>query len=155
MKILPEIIHFFQKQGFVIVSTIDEDGSPHSSCKGIIEIDENDRVYLLDLYKGKTYENLKRNINISIAAVDEHRFVGYCLKGHAKIVKTGRLESQVMKMWKDKIASRVTHRIIKRIHGERGHPRHPEVLLPKPKYMIAMKVEEVIDLTPEHIKKGG
>lgn len=33
-------------------------------------------------------------------------------------------------------------------------PQHPEALLPKPEYMIVMEVEEIIDLTPKHLKQG-
>ena len=55
MKTLREdIVHFFKKQNFVIVSTIAGDGSLHNSCKGIVKIDKKGLIYLLDLSKGKT-----------------------------------------------------------------------------------------------------
>jgi len=153
MKMLTDdIIQFFQKQGFVIVSTVEGNGYAHSSCKGIVKINRNDQIYLLDLYMGKTYENIMQNPHISITAVDEHRFRGYCLKGKAKIIKRDKLKPQIIKAWEDKITSRITQRIIKSIRGEKGHSRHPEVLLPKPEYMIVMEVEKVIDLTPHHLK---
>lgn len=147
-----DVVHFLQHQRFVIVSTIDRDGSVHTSCKGIVKINPKGRVYLLDLYKGKTYENLKQNPNINITAVDEHRFRGYSLKGKAKIIKRNKLKSRIKKTWEEKITSRITHRIIRNIRGEKGHPRHPEALLPRPEYMILVEVKEVIDLTPRHIK---
>ncbi len=146
------VIRFFQNQGFAIVSTLDRKGSLHNSCKGIIEINKSGKIYLMDLYRGKTYENLKRNANISITAVDEHRFKGYCLKGKAKIIAGNQLAPQIITAWEARIASRLTQRLLKNIHEERGHPRHPEVLLPKPEYMIAVEVEEIIDLTPQHLK---
>lgn len=150
MKPLPDdVVKFLHKQHFVIVSTIDENGNPHSSCKGIVSIDPEGKVYLLDLYIGITHKNLQGDSHISIAAVDEHKFIGYCLKGKAKI---GRIRARLIKIWSDKIVSRLSHRIIKRLHGERGHPRHPEIHLPKPKYMIIMEVEDIIDLTPGHLK---
>ena len=155
MKILThDIVEFFRNQPFVIISTIDEDGSPHNSCKGIVEISENGRVYLLDLYRGRTYVNLLKNRYISVTAVDEHRFRGYSLKGKAGLMKEGDLTPQVIKSWEDRIAGRVTQRVIKNIQGEKGHLRHPEVLLPKPEYMIMMEVGEVVDLTPHHLKEG-
>jgi hypothetical protein len=153
-KLTDDIIHFFQNQNFTIISTLDKKGSLHNACKGIIEIKKSGKIYLLDLYKGKTYENLKRNRNISITTVDEHKFKGYCLKGKAKIISADRLNSQVIAAWEAKIASRLTQRLLKNIHEEKGHPRHPEILLPKPQYMIAMKVEKIIDLTPQHLKQG-
>lgn len=152
-KLKDEIVQFFQEQGCVIVSTIDKDGGLHSSCKGILKINQNGRAYLLDLYKGVTFDNLKRNPHMSITSVDEHRFKGYCLKGKARLVKRDAFMSKLVKIWEDRITSRVTRRIIKNIQGEKGHARHPEVLLPKPEYMIVMDVEDIIDLTPFPLKE--
>ena|SRR3989338_3121719 len=149
----PAIIHFLQNQRFTIVSTIDKNGMPHASCKGIVNIDSEGRIYLLDLYKAKTYENLKQNPHISITAVDEHHFKGWCLKGKAKLIKRNRVQSHIKKAWEDKITSRIRHRIIRNIRGEKGHPRHPEVLLPNPEYMIAVDVKEIVNLAPTLYKK--
>lgn len=153
MKKIPEpVINFLKNQGFVVVSTIDKEGSPHNSCKGIIDIDNKGIIYLLDLYMAQTYKNLKDRPLISIAAVEEHRFKGYCLKGKAKIVNRDKVSAKQMRSWDDKISSRLTQRVLKNIHGEKGHPKHPELSLPLPEYMIAMEVQEIIDLTPPQIK---
>ena len=151
--IAPDIVQFFHKQHFVIVSTIDKNGSPHNTCKGIVEITEDGRIYLLDLYMGRTYENLTKNSNINITAVDEHKFIGYSLKGKASIIKKDKISPHLMRLWENKITSRITHRVMKNLRGERGHSRHPEALLPKPEYMILVNVEEVIDLIPHHIRQ--
>jgi len=147
-----DVIQFFHNQGYVIVSTVDNNGFPHSSCKGIVRISPEGRVYIIDLYKAKTYENLKRNSRISITAIDEHKFIGYCLKGKGKMILQEKLRSPVIKAWETKITGRLTRRLLKNIRDEKGHPRHPEILLPMPEYMIVMGVEEVVDLTPHHLK---
>ncbi len=153
VKSLPDdIIRFFHSQRFSIVSTIDRDGSPHNACKGIVDIEKDGRVYLLDLYRGKTLENLKYNPYISITAVDEHKFTGYCLKGKARILNKDRIESRIMKLWEGKITSRIAHRILKNMKEARGHVLHPEALLPKPEYLIEMKVSEIIDLSPFNVR---
>jgi len=153
MKTLSEnLIHFFHKQTFTIISTIDKKGFPHNSCKGIVKINKSGQIYLLDLYKAQTFENLKRNPHIAITAVDEHKFRGFCLKGTAKIIRGDRLSSHIITAWEKRITHRITQRVLKNIAGEKGHPQHPEVLLPKPEYMIVMQAEEVIDLTPQHLK---
>jgi uncharacterized pyridoxamine 5'-phosphate oxidase family protein len=152
-RLTNEIIQFLQNQSFVIVSTIDKKGMPHNSCKGIIKINPKGLIYLLDVYKGKTYNNLKRNSKISLTAVDEHKFKGYCLKGKAKIILRKRLRSEILRAWQDRITSRLTQRLIRNIRGEKGHFRHPEILLPKPEYMILMEVKEIVDLTPSHIRQ--
>lgn len=147
-----EIIHFFKNQSFVIVSTIDKKGTPHNACKGIIKISPDGRVYLLDLYRAVTHDNLQNNHNISITAVDEHGFRGYCLKGKVKKIKQDSLDSRIIKAWEARIISRITQRVLRNVRGEKGHLRHPEVLLPAPKYMIVMQVAEVVDLTPHSLR---
>lgn len=153
-KLKDEIIQFFHKQNLVIVSTISPDGSLHNSCKGIIKINQNGKIYLLDLYKGQTFSNLERNPRISITAVDEHKFKGYCLTGKARIIGGQKVPSGIISSWEDRIISRITQRVIKNLGGQQGHPRHPEALLPRPEYLVVMEVENIIDLTPHHLKQG-
>jgi len=152
MKLGPEIISFFHNQGFLIVSTIDENGSPHSSCKGIVDIKPDGKIYILDVYQGKTYENLRSNPLISVTAVDEHKFSGFCLKGKARVMSSEVMSADIRKAWEDRITSRLTQRLIKNLKEEKGHPQHPEAMLPQPKYLIVMDVEEAVDLTPHHLK---
>lgn len=147
-----DIINFFYNQGCVVVSTLDEKGWPHNACKGLIKIEERGRAYLLDVYRAKTYKNLKNNPKMSITAFDEHKFMGYCLKGEAKMLFGDKVDPGFIKAWEDRITSRLTQRLLKNIKEEKGHVRHPEVLLPKPEYVIAMEVEEIVDLTPRHLK---
>lgn len=153
MKHLSEgVVNFFSNQGYIVVATIDGRGRPHCACKGIISIDPKGKIFIFDLYKSNTYLNLSRNDAISITAVDEHKFLGYCLKGRGIIVPAQSIDQKLIKEWDEKIISRLTKRVIKNIHEEKGHPRHPEVFLPKPKYLIAVEVQEIVDLTPQHLK---
>lgn len=151
-KLSADIIRFLENQGFVIVSTIDGNGSVHNSCKGIVKINQKGEIYLLDLYLGRTYKNLRANPHISITAVDEYKFMGYCLKGKAKEMTEAKLTPQIIRAWDERITNRLTRRLLKNIHEEKGHPRHPEILLPKPEYLIVMEVEDVIDLNPHPLK---
>jgi predicted pyridoxine 5'-phosphate oxidase superfamily flavin-nucleotide-binding protein len=153
MNLLSEpITKFFHNQNFVILATIDANGCVHTACKGIIEITKEDEVYLLDLYRAKTFANLKLNSRVSITAVDEHKFKGFCLKGTARIATTQEIDEHFIKAWEDRITSRLTQRVLRNIQEQKGHPSHPEALLPKPQYVIIVKVEEVVDLTPHHLK---
>jgi len=153
MAKLPEdVVKFFHSQPFTIVSTVDPDGMPHISCKGIVKIDPDGTIYLLDLYTGRTRANLEKNPAISLSAVDEHKFKGYSLKGNARIINEDELKSHIIKAWEEKLAARITHRLIKNLKGEPGHERHPEAQLPNPKYLIAMTVNEIVDLTPPPLR---
>jgi len=154
MKLLDEaIVQFLQKQGCVVVSSIDSKGFPHSSCKGIVKIDKTGKIYLLDAYRGKTYQNLKSNPYASITSFDEDKFIGYCLKGRAQILSKEELGAEMLKAWEDRITSRLTQRLLKNIReGTKAHSSHPEAMLPKPEHMIVVDIEEVVDLTPYHLK---
>ncbi len=152
-RLSDDIVHFFHNQDCVIVSTISKDGYPHNACKGIIQIKQEGKIYLLDLYKATTYANLSNNPNMSITAINEHKFKGYCLIGKARIAQVQEFEPRLIKAWEDRIASRITQRILKNMAGEKGHPRHPESLLPDPQYVIVMEVKEIVDLTPHHLKQ--
>ena len=64
-----------------------------------------------------------------------------------------RVSKRILKLWEDKITSRISHRLLKNIKGEKGHAAHPEALLPGPAYLIEVDVDEIIDLIPAHIKE--
>ncbi|MDD5464818.1 MAG: pyridoxamine 5'-phosphate oxidase family protein [Candidatus Omnitrophica bacterium] len=152
-KIPAEIINFLGAQDFVIISSIDKAGFPHSSCKAIIRIDQAGRIFLVDLYHGATCENIKANPRISISAVDEHKFAGYCLKGRGEIMSGNNISQEIIKIWEDNITGRLAKRLLKNLSGDRGHGHHPEASLPHPKHIIVIKVEEIVDLAPVHLRK--
>lgn len=153
MKLQHDVLHFFHNQGCVIVSTVNQEGAVHNACKGVVEISPEGKAYLLDLYHGSTYAHLLTNPNISITAIDEHKFKGYCLQGKARVASINEVEPRIIKAWEEKVAGRITQRLLKNISGEKGHLRHPEASLPEPKYLIAVDIENVIDLTPHHLKQ--
>ena len=152
MRLTGEIVNFFQGQGCVVVATIDNNGLPHTSCKSIVKIEDSGLVYLLDAYHGTTYRNLIKNPLASITVFDEHKFVGYCLKGKAHLIHKNELDVNIIKAWDDRVTSRLTERLLNNIHEKKGHQGHPEASLPKPQYMIVLEVSEVVDLTPVHLK---
>jgi len=155
VKLTDVIVRFLEAQGCVVLSSIDEGGFPHSSCKDIVKIDKEGHIYLLDVYHGKTFENLKRNPLASVTAFNEHKFIGYCLKGRAKMLSEQEIAQELIKAWEDRITIRSTQRLLKNLHEEKGHPHHPEAALPRPKYLIKLDVEEIIDLAPYNLRKDG
>jgi uncharacterized pyridoxamine 5'-phosphate oxidase family protein len=153
-KISPEVINFLNNQGFVVVSTIDSQGSINSSAKGIVKVEEEGKVYLIDLYRASTFSNLRNNPTVTITAIDERRFKGYSLKGKAQIVESKDLHENILKEWEDKVVSRISKRLISNIQEDKKASHHPEARLPEAKYLIVMSVEQVIDLTPAHLKRS-
>lgn len=151
--IIPEAIkRFFQEQGYVIMASIDSRGFPHLSCKGIVKIEQPATVYLLDVYHGLTSRNIRANPQASISAVDEHKFVGYCLKGSARLLPDDRLSQEIIRSWEEKITSRIAKRLLRNLREEKAGPHHPEASLPGPKSLICFEVSEIVDLGPRNLK---
>jgi hypothetical protein len=153
MNIPGEVADFLERQNFVIVSSYDPGGKIHNSCKGIVRIERSGgRIYLLDLYLHRTYRNLRQDPTVSLTAVDEHSFTGYCLQGRAKILDRESVLPEIVREWEEKINARISQRLVRNIRGDKGHAGHPEAKLPQPRYLITMDVEQIDDLTPEHLK---
>jgi len=154
MKLIPAvIIDFLRIQDFVIVSSIDQNGFPHSSCKAIVKIDPAGEIYLVDVYRGLTSENIERNQHISISVVDEHKFIGYCLKGQARKMQDDFISQEILKTWEDNITSRLAKRLLRNLVQDQGQRHHPEASLPQPKHLIVMEVEQIVNLAPDHLRK--
>ena len=147
-KLNSDILSFFREQGFVVVSTINSDGSIHSSCKGIVDIDKDGNIFLLDLYHGNTFKNLKEDKNITVTAVDEHRYVGYALSGIAEIIAKDDISDDIHKLWEKNVSKRASKRLIKNLKETHKVKHHPEVKFPAPKYLILVKIENIVDLAP-------
>jgi general stress protein 26 len=153
MKPIPEpIINFLRSQSFVIVSSIDPNGFPHSSCKDIVKIEPQGKIYLIDVYQGLTIKNILLNPQVSISAVDEHKFMGFCLKGKAGMLED-KINQEMIKAWEDKITSRLAKRLLRNLTQDQGQRHHPEASLPHPKQLILLEVEEILDLAQHHLKK--
>lgn len=155
MKVLPDIVvNFLEKQGFSIVSTLDSDLKINCAAKGIVGINRNGKVFLIDLYRGKTFNNLLNNPTISITSVDEHLFMGYTLKGKAKMIERNKIENDIIKAWEERVIQRISQRVIKSIKNDKKSGNHPEAKFPHPEYLIEVDVEDIVDLTPSHLKSA-
>ncbi len=154
MKELTEnIIYLLREQDFVIVSTLDSEGKIHCAAKGLVEIEKEGKVYLMDLYLARTFNNLKKNTSITITAVDEHKFLGYVLKGEARMIQREEIKSHMIENWEKRVMQRISKRMSRSIKEGKKDSRHPEIYLPQPEYLIEMQVDEVVDLAPAHLKK--
>lgn len=149
MELSDKIICFLEKQGFVIVSTLDLKGRIHCSAKGIVGIEKEGKILVIDLYMQKTFDNLKRDSTVSITAVEEHGFLGYNLQGTAKIVSREDMHEHIVAEWEERVIKRISQRVAKSVktgikskgHFEAGLPLHP-------KYLIEIDVDNIIDLSP-------
>jgi len=145
MAIDETVADFLLKQNVVIVATADKKGVINQSVKGIACLDPQGILYIVDLYNGKTKKNLKENLNITISAVDEELFKGWQLKGTAKEYEDKESQA-ILEHWDKKITERIADRIIRNIQKARRAAKYSERHLPKPKYIIEMEVNEIVDL---------
>jgi len=153
VELAPEVVSFFNKQNVVIVSTLDARGHIHCAAKGLVGIKKEGKVCIIDLYQLNTFDNLKRSAAITITAVDEPDFIGYSLKGRGKIVERQEIKEHVIAEWDERVVQRISQRVIANIRKSSQDSFHPEAQLPLPQYLITVEVEEVVDLTPAHIKE--
>ncbi|MFH1063361.1 MAG: pyridoxamine 5'-phosphate oxidase family protein [Candidatus Omnitrophota bacterium] len=144
-KLSNSIISLMKKQGFVIVSSLDEQGKIHCSAKGLVGI-EQERVFIIDLYKAGTYNNLSKNPTVTISFVDEHRFEGYALQGKAKIVEKENIKDSIIAEWEDKVLQRISQRVIQNLKQGKPGAHHPEASFPHPKYLIEIDMKKLLIL---------
>ncbi len=148
-KLTEEIIYLLERQGFVIVSTLDKSNCIHCSAKGVVKIEPEGKVFVFDLYHRQTYQNLQKNPIVSITAVDAKHFRGYTLKGKGKIVPRGEVEAHFLEKWEKKILQRMTQRVIEGVQSQSKSQGHFEAQLPEiPKYLIEIDVDDIVDLAP-------
>lgn len=152
MELSRDVIRFLDRQDFVVITTIGENGYPHSACKGIVDI-EPDRVFLIDLYRRNTYTNLKSDNRVNICAVDGASFSGYSIQGSAEIIDIRESHEPLIDTWREKVVQRVTKRVLTHIRKDSMSSHHPEAIMPHPQYIIGITPLSVIDLNPGKIIK--
>lgn len=92
--------------------------------KGDIAILDDKHIIFADLYSHQTKKNLTKNPNIAVAVVNPAGYIGYQLKGKAKIIERGK-EYDVL---------------CRQVFGA-GQLEHSEA-----KYAVKIKINKVIDI---------
>ncbi|MFC1808752.1 pyridoxamine 5'-phosphate oxidase family protein [Candidatus Omnitrophota bacterium] len=147
MKRIPHsLVTFLEKQHIVFVSTVNGRGEPNTVPKGICLVQPKGRIYVIDLYYGRTWRNLKRNNHITLCALDERHFRGYQFKGTGKVLKITPDHNHFVDVWHKKVSSRITHRLIENLREDKK-THHHEAHFPPPKAIIEVEVKEIISLT--------
>ncbi len=145
-----KVTNFFKSRKVVLVMTLDEGGTIHSAVKGVLEVDPKEgKILLVDLYSGVTLRNLKNNPTVNITAIDEQRFEGYALQGTASITHQDKIHEDFIHKWQEHITKRISDRIVASVQSGRKSKKIFEAhLAMKPQYMIEVKADTVVDLSP-------
>ena len=156
MQLPEKVMYFLEKQGFVVVSTIDGKGGIHCAAKGILSLEKEGKVFIVDVFQNRTSENLRKDPRVSITSIDEQNFIGYTLQGKAKIVPREEMHGHIIEKWENQILKRISKRVAGGVQSGAKSKGHFEVKLPPhPKYLIEIDVDNIIDLSPPKNDEGS
>ena len=86
-------------KGFAL-ATVTKDGEPHVIPVGFGKVLSDDELLLVDVFMGKTIENIKVNPRVSVSVWDYDNLKGYEFKGKARIETSGKVFDESAKMVK-------------------------------------------------------
>lgn len=156
LELSKEIISFIKHESIAIVSTFDNNSLIHNSVKGIAGIEAHGKLYVIDLYKTKTYSNLQKRADVTVSVVNEKLFKGWSLQGKAKIVPFAKIEDDIHKQWEDRMVRRISNRMINHVQAERSISDHFEAKLPpQPQYLIEIDIFSITNLRPPAMREDG
>jgi predicted pyridoxine 5'-phosphate oxidase superfamily flavin-nucleotide-binding protein len=149
MEIPKSVVTFFERPGYVLVSSLDAQGAIHCSAKGIVRIDPDGKIFIADLYLRQTHKNLKKNPRVSLTAIEERTFIGYSLQGTARIIPAAEISLELKEAWETRIIERMSQRVVKGVQAKTKSRGHFEAGLPRqPLNVIEVTVENIVDLSP-------
>lgn len=114
MAIVSENVkRLIQKEGLFVVGTSDKKGISNLSPRTAYFLSTSGEIYWLELFKHKTYHNIKSNPWCSIAVFDKRRLGGYQIKGTAGLVKDKKSKEDITVRIIDRLTRQHKQRIIK------------------------------------------
>jgi general stress protein 26 len=156
MEISQDIVDFFKKNSVMVIATFGPDGAIHCAIKEIVDIKQEGKVFVVDLFRHRTLHNIKNNPLVSVTAFDEHAFTGYTLQGKASIVEQQAVGGDLIKKWEKQMIKRISNRVISGVRRDVKSRVHHEDHMPQfPRHLIEVDVDKVIDLSPPHFKGAG
>jgi uncharacterized pyridoxamine 5'-phosphate oxidase family protein len=150
----PDLMDFLKDHHTAVVATLDEGGCVHTSVKGIVGVAAAGRLYVVDLYKRQTYQNILKRACVTVTVLDQDRFVGWSLQGRGKTVEKEAIAAELHAEWEERIVNRISERLLSNLRSAFGGKANYESQLPHmPQYVIEVDVEKVVDLRPTCIKE--
>ena len=140
------IIQLLEAAEFLCIATRDARGNPSVANKFLIRC-TNDSLYIGDFARGKTWKNLKKYPQASVAIMDIHHLIDYQINGRAILVNPGPDLKELTKAFATKELRFSAKRLIEAVRKEKSQHTYN---FPLPKHIVIWKieVEEVIELGP-------
>jgi len=99
-KITAEMKKIAEKTKGFALATVTKDGEPHVIPVGFGKVLSDDELLLVDVFMGRTIENIKANPTVSVSVWDYDSLQGYEFKGKARIETSGKVFDESVKMVK-------------------------------------------------------
>ena len=96
MRLDDDMRRVVKEQSLGFVATVCPDGTPNLSPKGTTTVWDDEHLAFLHVHSPGTVANLALNPSIEINVVDPIVRKGYRFKGHAEVLTSGALHSEVL-----------------------------------------------------------
>jgi predicted pyridoxine 5'-phosphate oxidase superfamily flavin-nucleotide-binding protein len=130
-------------------ATCSKDGKPNVVPIGLVESLSDSEVLVIDVRFDKTRKNLEENPEVAIAVTDIKRHQAYQIKGNAKVITSGLLFENALKIAEEKSEKRknmmkkrfeeIQDPELKRLYKKRME-KHQDL---KPKAAVRIKINEI------------
>ncbi len=141
---LKKITGLLQKREFVSVATSDLSSKPNAAPKFLLKVEGN-YIFLVDYTRGKTWENLKINPQVSLSFMDTDDLTGYQLNGTAKVIEEGHEYDKITREFQQKEIDLSCRRIIEGVVHEKGHKSF-EVAIPDRVVIFKIEIEDIAEI---------
>jgi len=108
------------KVQFLHVATVNPNGTPNAAPKLVLKVDDR-YIYLVDCAIGKTFENLKKNQQVSLSFVDEESLKGYQINGVASVLEADAIGQELHRELQEKEIALTVKRVVQGIHEKKHH----------------------------------
>ena len=152
--ITPVMERLLRKQNVAVVGTVSPSGTPNLSLKGVVEVDPKGFIYFMDLYRGKTRNNIKHDPRVALTVFSVMDFQGYQFKGVASLIESGPKFDRMARAWAAKRRTILAKRIVHNIRQGHSHGRS-ETSLSLPKYLVKVQVDKIYNLAPSSLRPAA
>ncbi|MBU1125843.1 MAG: pyridoxamine 5'-phosphate oxidase family protein [Candidatus Omnitrophica bacterium] len=148
---LTKIKSLLKNRDFISVATADLSGRPNAAPKFLLKI-EDTVIHLIDYTKGRTWENLKNNPQVSLSFMDTESLHGYQINGNVAIIEKGLVYKAICQELLEKEIALSTKRILEGVTQEKAHQSF-EVGISDEVVIFKITIEEIIEIGPSGEKK--
>lgn len=144
--ITQKIVEFLRQREFISVASCDFKGKPNAAPKFLLKV-EDGCIYLIDYSLSKTWENLKKNPQVSLSFMDTDTLRGYQINGPVEIIEQGKTYDVLLHQLREREVSLSAKRIIEGLRREKGHQTY-EVAIPERFVIFKVTIKEVVEISP-------